>query len=84
MSDTTQMEAWAEALAGELGIDTAGVDVEQLLDVAREAAHAVARPAAPITTFLIGYAVARGDVDLSEATGTATALARGWVEEMPG
>jgi len=84
MSDTTQMEAWAEALAGELGIDTAGVDVEQLLDVAREAAHAVARPAAPITTFLIGCAVAQGDVDLSDATATATALARSWVEEVPG
>jgi hypothetical protein len=84
MSDTTQLEAWVEALAGELGIDTAHVDVEALLDLAREAAHAVARPAAPLTTFLVGFAAAQGDVSVEEATASAVALSRRWVEEMPG
>jgi hypothetical protein len=28
-----------------------------VLDLAREAAHGVARPAAPLTTFLAGYAL---------------------------
>lgn len=84
MSTTTQLEAWVEALAGELGIDTATVDVEALLDVARDAAHAVSRPAAPLTTFLIGYAVAVGDVSAEEASATASELARTWVEEVPG
>lgn len=84
MSTTTQLEGWVEALAGELGIDTATVDVEALLDVARDAAHAVARPAAPLTTFLIGYAVAAGDVSFEEASATASDLARSWVAEMPG
>lgn len=35
-----------------------------MLDLAREAAHAVARPAAPLTTFLAGYALgAEGGLD---------------------
>jgi hypothetical protein len=31
-----------------------------VLDLAREAAHGVARPAAPLTTFLAGYALGAG------------------------
>ena len=31
-----------------------------VLDLAREAAHGVARPAAPLTTFLAGYALGSG------------------------
>ena len=39
-----------------------------VLDLAREAAHGVARPAAPLTTFLAGYALgARGGLDGLEA-----------------
>jgi hypothetical protein len=48
---------WTERLKDELGIDLA-VDVLDLLDLARGAAHLVARPAAPLTTFLVGYAAA--------------------------
>ena len=40
----------------ELDLD---VDNRLVLDVAREAAHLVERPAAPISTFLLGYAAAR-------------------------
>ncbi len=39
--------------------DLAGLRVE-LLGVARDAAHGVARPAAPLTTFLLGVALGRG------------------------
>ncbi|HEY3199808.1 MAG TPA: DUF6457 domain-containing protein, partial [Actinomycetes bacterium] len=39
----------------ELGIDLS-LDVMDLLELARVAAHEVARPAAPLTTFLVGYA----------------------------
>lgn len=49
---------------GEFG-DVAGLRTE-LLDVARDAAHGVARPAAPLTTFLLGVAAGRGTV-VSEA-----------------
>ena len=67
---------WAAAAASELDLDTA-VDVEVILDVAKEAAHGVARPAAPLTTFLLGYAVARG-ADLQEAAAKLNALADSW------
>ena len=59
-----------------LGI-TDEIDVTLLLDLAREAAHAVARPAAPVTTYLLGLAVARG-ADASQAAATLTELAREW------
>ncbi|THA34998.1 NTP transferase domain-containing protein [Streptomyces sp. A1547] len=65
------LDQWINAVKTELGIDLA-VDTKTLLDLARDAAHGVARPAAPLTTFLVGYAAAQ-----AEATGTdpATAVA---------
>ncbi|WP_084077915.1 DUF6457 domain-containing protein [Demequina sp. NBRC 110057] len=92
----TQLDLWVEALAGELGIDTAVVDIDRLLDSARDAAHAVARPSAPLTTFLIGYAVgqaANREDGFDEgaameafdlAVATAARLTEEWTEEMPG
>ncbi len=44
-----------------------------VLDLARDAAHEVERPAAPLTTFLVGVAVGRG-ATLEGAASTATAL----------
>jgi len=46
---------WVDELCDALDIEVE-CDETLLLDVAREAAHQVERPAAPITTFLIGYA----------------------------
>ena len=54
------------------------------LDLARDAAHSVARPAAPLTTFLIGYAAAqRGGTpeDVAQAAREAAALAQRWSAE---
>jgi hypothetical protein len=50
------VDAWVSELAAELGLDETELDQALLLDVARDAAHHVARPAAPITTFLVGLA----------------------------
>ena len=44
-----------------------------LLDLAREVAHGVARPAAPLTTYLLGVAVGRG-ADPQEAAGRLVSL----------
>ena len=75
------LTAWARALAEALDLDVANVDVNALLDVAADAAHGVVRPAAPLTTFLIGYAAgkreASGD-DLTAECERASALAREW------
>lgn len=47
---------WADRVRAELGIADAPLDIQQVLGVAGVAAHAVIRPAAPITTWLAGYA----------------------------
>ncbi|GAA0981575.1 MULTISPECIES: DUF6457 domain-containing protein [Nocardiopsidaceae] len=55
---------WAEAVRRELeltGTEPLGKeDVDRVLDLAKDAAHSVARPAAPLTTYLLGIAVGRG------------------------
>lgn len=74
------IDEWTEALARELGVDL-NVDVRGLLDLARDAAHSVDRPAAPITTFLVGYAAAQrgGGADaVAQASRQARELALGW------
>jgi pyrrolidone-carboxylate peptidase len=53
------LEAWVAALADELELDMGGLDIQAVLDVARDAAHSVTRPAAPLTTLLVGYAAGR-------------------------
>lgn len=67
---------WARLCNDELGLDTdlAKADVDRILDLARDAAHQVARPAAPLTTFLLGIAVGRG-ADPATAAAQLTALA---------
>ncbi|WP_402466421.1 DUF6457 domain-containing protein [Isoptericola aurantiacus] len=74
---------WVEAVEADLGLPAGSVDLTEILDLARDAAHHVARPAAPVTAYLVGYA--RG---LASASGRATAdddvadrtarLALGW------
>jgi molybdopterin-guanine dinucleotide biosynthesis protein A len=77
------LDEWISAVKDELGIDL-DVDTGVLLDLARDAAHGVARPAAPLTTFLVGYAAAQGKGGpeaVAEAARKAAALALRWAEE---
>lgn len=53
------MDTWIKTVCAELNL-SADVNKDVILDVARIVAHGLERPAAPITTFLLGYAVARG------------------------
>ncbi|MEV0253248.1 NTP transferase domain-containing protein [Streptomyces sp. NPDC050732] len=69
------LDEWISAVKDELGIDL-DVDTGALLDLARDAAHGVARPAAPLTTFLVGYAAAQAAARAS-ATGDAAGGAAG-------
>ena len=71
------MDEWIAAACLELGISPP-LSTPEILDLARDAAHNVERPAAPITTFLLGYAVAQG-ADLAEAAARLSRLATGWV-----
>lgn len=57
MADT-QLEAWVEGLAGELGLDTGIVDVARLVELARRAGTATPDRGV-LATFLVGLAVGR-------------------------
>lgn len=81
----TVLDEWITAVKDELGIEL-DVDTGVLLDLARDAAHGVARPAAPLTTFLVGYAAARAGTEggpeaVAEAARKAAALAQRWAAE---
>jgi molybdopterin-guanine dinucleotide biosynthesis protein A len=72
----SEMQEWVSAVRDALGIDVP-VDIDAVLDVARDAAHGVERPAAPVTTFLMGVAVA-GGADARQVADTIAELAAGW------
>jgi len=71
------LESWTEAACAELGIDPAVMDTRMVLDVARDTAHQVARPAAPLTAYLMGVAVG-GGLPADEAAGRIRELAARW------
>jgi hypothetical protein len=70
------LDDWLVEAATALGVDGA-VDTGLVLDLAREVAHGVARPAAPLTSYLLGLAVA-GGADVEKAAAVLTHLAREW------
>lgn len=79
----SQIDAWVRALSERLGVDVTGLDTQGLLDVARDAAHSVTRPAAPLATFLVGYAAGlngTGVEGVEAASAQASALALSWPE----
>ncbi|NJQ08101.1 NTP transferase domain-containing protein [Streptomyces lonarensis] len=78
--DGRVLEEWLAAVKAELDIDT-DVDTGALLDAARDAAHGVTRPAAPLTTYLLGYAAGSAGVDPAVAARRIGALAARWEEE---
>lgn len=71
---------WTAAVKADLGIDLE-VDRALLLRLAGDAAHGVARPAAPLSTFLVGYAAGRaggGPDAVAAAARRAEELAAWW------
>jgi Domain of unknown function (DUF6457) len=73
------LERWTEVACAELGIDPAVADTKAVLDLARDVAHGVARPAAPLTTYLLGVAVGRGR-PVADAAARLQALAGAWTD----
>lgn len=77
------LKEWTAAVQADLGIDLE-VDRTLLLALAGDAAHGVARPAAPLTTFLVGYAAGRaggGPDAVAAAAWRAGELAARWAGE---
>ncbi len=71
------LDQWTESACAELGLDRDSADIKAVLDLARDVAHSVARPAAPLTAFLLGVAVGRGQ-DIEQASKRLRALAAAW------
>ncbi|MGW1002746.1 DUF6457 domain-containing protein [Streptomyces sp. NPDC002520] len=77
------MHDWIAAAEDDLGIDL-DVDVTGLLDMTKVVAHEVARPAAPVTSFLVGYAAALrggGPEAVARANRLVTEPAARWASE---
>ncbi len=57
------MDEWVQKVLSELNLEGISITpglMKDILAVARDAAHNVERPAAPLTTYLMGIAVAQG------------------------
>lgn len=71
---------WIDELCDVLDLETE-VDEGLILDLARAAAHNVERPAAPITTYLLGFAAGAGNASpeaIEILAAKAQLLADGW------
>jgi len=83
MTEPTETETllaqWAKTVTEALEVSGLAVDVAAVLDLAADAAHAVIRPAAPLTTFIVGYAAglaAAGGISPESAVREAMEVAR--------
>ena len=80
------LEEWTALVCRELGIDPARLDVTAVLDLTRDVAHGVARPAAPLTAYLVGLAQGAGTAP-PDAFERLSLMAKDWAEataETPG
>jgi hypothetical protein len=66
-SQDETLEDWCRALLQALQLEEVEIDVNEVLSLAGVAAHSVVRPAAPLTTFIAGYAAG-----LASGSGQAT------------
>jgi hypothetical protein len=80
LTTMNELDAWLIAAAGEAGIDPADVPVQTVLDLARDVAHGVVRPGAPVTAYLLGLAAGRG-ADPAALAGKLSDLALDWPSE---
>ncbi|GAA2270316.1 hypothetical protein GCM10010149_09550 [Nonomuraea roseoviolacea subsp. roseoviolacea] len=71
------LNEWTALACKELGVDPARVDRDLILELTKEVAHGVARPAAPLTAYLLGLAQGAGTAP-EDAVARLTALARDW------
>jgi hypothetical protein len=80
------LDEWLRTASADLGLDelTGATHLDLVLDLARDVAHGVARPAAPLTTFLLGLAAGRAGGSAEEVerlAATLTAAAAAWTVE---
>ena len=73
----TTLQDWTEAVCAEFDVDADDAVVRTILELARDVAHQVDRPAAPVTSYLLGLAVGSG-IPVAEAASRVRALVSGW------
>jgi hypothetical protein len=73
----TTLQNWTEAVCAELGVQADDAAVRAILELTREVAHQVERPAAPVTSYLLGLAVGSG-TPVAEAVTRLRDLVAGW------
>ena len=92
-SQDETLEDWCRALLQALELDDVEIDINEVLGLAGVAAHSVVRPAAPLTTFIAGFAAglasgsgqAPDSVSMQAAMGVARKLAKEYAAaEAPG
>jgi hypothetical protein len=65
------LRAWSARLTAALGIEGVAVDIEAVLALAGTAAHEIMRPAAPLTTYLVGFAAGVASASKESGDGIA-------------
>ncbi|MEV6598954.1 DUF6457 domain-containing protein [Actinoplanes sp. NPDC051346] len=80
------LDEWIKVVVAELGLssadaaaapDRAGSATALVLDLARDVAHNVVRPGAPVSAYLMGIAVGRG-ADPADVAARLSELAKNW------
>lgn len=77
----SELHRWVARLVEELHVHPDAVDIEAVLDLGRDVADGVTRPAVPLTGFLAGYAVGAGSGDraaFEQVVAQVTAMAQDW------
>jgi hypothetical protein len=85
-SQDETLEDWCRALLQAFELEDVDIDINEVLGLAGVAAHSVVRPAAPLTTFIAGFAAglasgsgqAQDAVSMHAAIGVARKLAKGY------
>lgn len=83
-SQDETLEEWCRTLLQALELDGVEININEVLSLAGVAAHSVVRPAAPLTTFIAGFAAglasgsgqATDAVSMQAAMGVARKLAK--------
>lgn len=78
------LDEWADALRELFGLDAEDVPIPLILDLARDVAVGVARPAAPLSAFVAGLAAGRAGgspEQVRRAVAEITSRANGWRED---
>lgn len=72
------LQEWVDFAAPRLGVDAAEVPLNDLLGMTGIVAHGVVRPAAPVSSYLLGLAVGRGLISYEEGDALLRRLVNEW------